>query len=88
MNKILSAIKPGFQVFMEERAEECGGVRAVAPEGRDEIVVYIENAGDFTVNAEAIRRAHDSKVILDPTRLDKDLLTAIAHAHEREEPGL
>ncbi len=88
MNTILSVIKAGFQVFVQEGAEECGGVRAVAPEGRAEIVVYIENAGDFTVAADAIRRVHDGKVILDPARIDKDLLTAIAHAHDREEPGL
>jgi phosphosulfolactate synthase (CoM biosynthesis protein A) len=88
MDKSLNAVRVGFQVFIEEGAAECGAVRAVAPEGRAEIVVYIENAGDFTVAADAIRSAHDSKVVLDSTRVDKDLLAAIAHAHDREEPGL
>ena len=88
MNNVSSAVRVGFQVFIEEGAEECGAVRAVAPEGRAEIVVFIENAGDFTIAADAIRSAHDSKVILDPTRLDKDLLAAIGHAHDREESGL
>ncbi len=88
MNPIFSAVNVGFQVFIEEGAGDCGAVRAVAPEGRAEIVVYIENAGDFTVAADAIRRVHDGKVILDPARIGKDLLAAIAHAHDREEPGL
>ena len=88
MNHVVSGIKVGFQVFVDEGAEECGAVRAVAPEGRAEIVVYIENAGDFTVAADAIRSAHDSKVVLDPARIDQELLAAIAHAHNREEPGL
>jgi hypothetical protein len=87
MDDRLSAIKVGFQVFLEEGSEECGGVRAVAPEGRDEIVVYIENAGDFTIPLSAIRSAHDGKVILNPTALDQSALNAIGHAHDREEPG-
>jgi len=78
----------GFQVFVNEGGEECGAVRVVAPEGRAEIIVYIENAGDFVVPASAIRSVHDAKVILDAARLDQDLLDAIAHAHEREERGL
>ncbi len=81
-------VKAGFQVFGEEGVEECGAVRAVVPKGRPEIVVYIKNAGDFTVSAEAIRSVHDGKVPLDRTRLDEDLLAAITHAHDCEEPGL
>jgi hypothetical protein len=88
MDDRLSAIRVGFQVFVKEGAEECGAVREVAPEGRAEIVVYIENAGDFTVSVDAIRSAHDGKVVLDPARIDEDLLAAIAHAHDREVPGL
>jgi hypothetical protein len=88
MDKIESAVKVGFQVFIGEGGEECGAVRDVAPEGRAEIIVYIENAGDFVVPASAIRSAHDAKVILNPERLDRKLLDAIARAHDREAPGL
>lgn len=83
----LSAIEIGYQVFLEEGGEECGAVREVAPDSRDEIVVYIENAGDFMVTAGAIRTVHDGKVVLDPDRLDPRLRAAIAHAHDSEEPG-
>jgi len=88
MDERLSAIRVGFQVFVEEGAEECGAVREVAPEGRAEIVVYIENAGDFIVPVDAIRSAHDGKVVLDSARIDEDLLAAIARAHDREVRGL
>lgn len=88
MDERLSAIRVGFQVFVEEGAEECGAVREVAPEGRAEIVVYIENAGDFVVPVDAIHSAHDGKVVLDSARIDEDLLAAIARAHDREVRGL
>jgi hypothetical protein len=88
MDEILSPIEAGFQVYLEEGGEEFGAVREVAPNSRDEIVVYVENAGDFTVPASAIESAHDAKVILDPARLDPQMLEAIAHAHDREEPGI
>jgi hypothetical protein len=87
MDNRVSVIKVGFQVFVEEGGVECGAVREVAPQGRAEIIVYIENAGDFVVPASAIRSAHDAKVVLNPARLDQDLLNAIAHAHDRETPG-
>jgi hypothetical protein len=88
MDERLSAIKFGFQVYVEEGGEECGAVREVAPEGRAEIIVYIENAGDFIVPVDAIGSAHDRKVVLNREKLDQDMLDAIAHAHDREVRGL
>ena len=40
-------IQVGDQVFLEEGGEEIGAVRRVA---KDHIVIYIEGAGDFTLN--------------------------------------
>ena len=87
MHQRLKAIEIGFQAYLEEGGEEFGAVRAVAPAERDEIVVYVENAGDFTVPLRAVRCVHDGKVVLDRAQLDQPLLDAIVHAHEREEPG-
>jgi hypothetical protein len=42
-------IAVGFQTFVSDGGEEFGAVRAVAPHGRHELVIYVENAGDFTV---------------------------------------
>jgi len=84
----LAGVDVGWQAYLEEGGEEFGAVREVSPGGRPEIVVYIENGGEFSVPAEAVRSAHDGKVVLDRARLDRDLLDAIQHAHDREVPGL
>lgn len=88
MDPRLTVIEIGFQAYLQEGGEDFGAVREVAPDGRDEIVIYVENAGDFIVPLRAIRGAHDGKVILDRAHLDQRLRAAIAHAHDREEPGL
>jgi len=76
----------GFQVYAEEGGETFGAVRGLVPQA-NALIIYIENAGDFEVPAEAVRRVHDGKVIVDVGRLDVRLRAAIAHAHDREEPG-
>jgi hypothetical protein len=78
-------IDKGFMVFLAEGKEGIGAVRETA---RDHIVIYVENAGEFRVPRTAIRRVHDDKVILDPSQLDKKLLTAVGHAHDSEDPRL
>ncbi len=88
MNHALRDIGIGFQVYVEEGADPCGGVRNVEPKGRPEITVYVENAGEFIVTADAVRSVHDGKVVLDRERLEQPLLNAIAHAHDSEVPGL
>jgi hypothetical protein len=82
----LGHIEIGFQVYWVEGGEEFGAVRGYMPDS-NALVVYIENAGDFLVPLDAVRRVHDGKVILDAGRLDERLRRAIGHAHDREEPG-
>jgi hypothetical protein len=82
-----SHIEIGFQVYLVEGGEEFGAVRGYAPD-TNALIVYVENAGDFEVPLEAVHRVHDGKVTLDATRLDARLRQAIAHAHDREEPGV
>ena len=81
-------IELGSQVYLEEGGDPCGAVRDVRPGSRNEITIYVENSGEFVVPLEAVRAAHDGKVILDRTHLDQSLLTAVAHAHDAEVPGL
>lgn len=88
MDEKLKPVEIGSPVFVEEDGEqECGVVRSVAPGGRDEIVVVIENAGNFIVPAEAVRKAQEDKVMLDPSRLDQRLRDAIARAHKHRGPA-
>jgi hypothetical protein len=49
-------------VYAEEGGKTFGAVRCLVPQ-TNALVVYIENAGDFEVPAEAVRRVHDGKVI-------------------------
>ena len=56
--------------------------------GLEHIVLYVENGGEFTVPRAAVRKVHDSKVILDAGKLDKALLRAVGHAHDSEDPKL
>ena len=88
MNVELSAIELGSQVYLQEGGDPFGGIRDVRCSGRREIIIYVENAGEFVVPADTIQSAHDGKVVLDSSKLDPSLQSAIAHAHDREEPGL
>jgi hypothetical protein len=87
MEQKLNNVEIGSQVYLEEGGEPCGAVRGIGRRG-NEITVYVENSGEFVVSADAVRAAHDGKVILDSGRLDQILLDAIAHAHDAEIPGL
>ncbi len=81
-------IEVGFQTFVSDGSEEFGAVRAVSPQGRPELVIYVENAGDFAVPLEAVESVHSGKVILKCAKLDPRLRRAIGHAHDAEKPGL
>jgi hypothetical protein len=81
-----SPIEIGLQVYVVEGGETFGAVRGAKPE-TNALVVYVENAGDFEVPLDAVQSVHDGKVILDAERLDARLRQAMAHAHDREEPG-
>ena len=80
-------IEVGFQTFVSDGGEEFGAVHAVAPNGRPELVIYVENAGDFTVPLDAVEAVHSGKVIFNCAKLDRRLRQAIGHAHDAEKPG-
>ncbi|HEX3431580.1 MAG TPA: hypothetical protein VHT03_11900 [Rhizomicrobium sp.] len=81
-------IREDFEVYVHDGEVAFGAVRQVAPGGRAEIVVYVENAGDFTVPLSAVRDVHDEKVIVDCASLDRKLREAIGHAHLGEDPNI
>ena len=81
-------IQEGFEVFLADGQHAFGAVRQVAPHGRPELVVYVENAGDFFVPFEAVEAVHSQKVILTLRKLDARLRRAIGHAHDAEDPNI
>ena len=84
---MLPNIQIGFQVFVSDGGQEVGAVRQVAPFGRPELEIYVENAGDFVVPLTAVASVHDNKVVLDCKKLEAKLRRAVGHAHDAEEPG-
>jgi hypothetical protein len=81
-------VRVGFQVFARDGDAAFGAVREVCPDGRRELLVNVENAGDHRLPLEAIADVHDGKVIVDLSRLSLALRFAVAHAHDAEQPGL
>ncbi len=83
----LPNVQVGFQVFVVDGGQEVGAVRQVAPFGRPELEIYVENSGDFVVPLTAVASVHANKVILDYKKLEPKLQLAIGHSHDAEEPG-
>lgn len=83
--QIHQPIKRGFMVFAAEGEDGIGSVREVR-EAAPELVIYIENAGDFELPLSAISSVHDDKVVLDLDHLDAPLREALAHARDAEYP--
>ncbi|MCB1485789.1 MAG: hypothetical protein KDJ17_12955 [Hyphomicrobiaceae bacterium] len=79
----MQSIEQGYMAFFREGSE---GIGAVTDVSNDEVVVYVENFGPFTVPMSAVREVHDSKVILEKDRVSSMFLKAVAHAHDAEDP--
>ncbi|MDB5736197.1 MAG: uncharacterized protein JWN16_2834 [Alphaproteobacteria bacterium] len=78
-------IQEGFDVFLHDGDGSVGAVRQVR---KSELVIYVENAGDFEVPFSAIKDTDAEKVILDPAHLSPKLLDAIRARHNAEDPKL
>jgi hypothetical protein len=86
--KKLPLIEVGYQAFARDGGEEFGAVRQVVPAGRPEIVVYVENTGDFVIPLSAIIAVHSQKVIVDVDQLEERVRVAIGRAHDAEKKGI
>jgi hypothetical protein len=78
-------IESNFLVFTADGADGIGSVREIR-RSSSELVIYIENGGDFVVPFSAIHAVHSGKVVLNHEHLAKDLRDAIAHARDAEFP--
>lgn len=78
-----SIIEEGFDVFVHDGDVKVGAVREVRPHS---IVVFVENAGDFSVPKDAVHEVVAGKVVLNCARLDPKTKSAINHAHDLEDP--
>lgn len=72
-------------VFVADGQVGVGAVREVRADS-GEVVVNIENAGDFVLPMSAIRDVHSGKVMLDVDALDPPVREALRHLHDSEFP--
>jgi len=78
-------VSEGFDVFLHDGDKAIGAVRKVLPHA---LVIYVENAGDFTVPIGAVQNVDDDKVVLNAGKLELRLKQAIGHAHQGEDPTI
>ena len=77
-----NVVKEGFDVFVHDGEDAIGAARKVQSHA---LVIYLENAGDFTVPLTAIQNADEDKVVLNCRKLEFRLKQAIGHAHQGED---
>lgn len=82
------AIQEGFEVFVSDNDKPFGAVRHKPARAQGEFVIYVENAGEFTVPRSAVHAVHSQKVVLEAAKLDKRLRDAIRRAHDAEDPNI
>ena len=78
-------IQEDFDVFLHDGGKAFGAVRQVLAR---EIVIYVENAGDFRVPRTAVKEVEAEKVVLDSGKLEPKLRDAIRRAHAGEDPRI
>ncbi|MFT3723753.1 MAG: hypothetical protein QM773_09220 [Hyphomonadaceae bacterium] len=75
-------IRKDLPVFLHDGDVAIGAVRGMS--GND-LIIYIENAGDFTLPRSVVQDVHEHKVILDGRKLDAKVRTGISRAHNAED---
>jgi hypothetical protein len=80
--KRLPPIEVGYQAFAKGAEEEFGAVRQVRAE---DLVIYIEDAGDTVVPLSTVLEVIEGKVIVDTSKLDDTVRRAIENAHRDED---
>ncbi|HUK88077.1 MAG TPA: hypothetical protein VLT85_10470 [Terriglobales bacterium] len=80
--KRLPPIEVGYQAFAQGAEEEFGAVRQVRAQ---DLVIYIEDAGDTVIPLAAVTDVIEGKVIVDTGRLEDGVRRAIEDAHRDED---
>jgi hypothetical protein len=75
-------VELGYPVFLADGGVAFGAVRAV---NAGELIVNVENGGDFVVPVRAVAKIASKKVVVSWTALSPDVQRAIAHALDRED---
>jgi hypothetical protein len=81
----LPFIEVGYQVFLGDGSGAFGAVRDVGRGGRPELLVNVENAGDFVVPLDCIDKVVSKRVVVRFHDLPHPLQEAVRHTLERED---
>ncbi|PPU07624.1 hypothetical protein [Xanthomonas arboricola] len=81
----MQQIEIGQMVFVRDGEVGVGAIREVRKDGA-ELVISIENGGDFVLPATVVRDVHSGKVMLDVEQLPEDVRHALRHPHDNELP--
>ena len=81
-------IQEGFDVFLHDGDKAIGAVRRAPAAGKPEMVIYVENAGDFVVPLTAVKDVYAEKVVLNRGLLSLELKRALGHTHDVEDPSV
>ncbi|ATS52033.1 hypothetical protein XAP3CFBP6996_018850 [Xanthomonas citri pv. fuscans CFBP 6996] len=79
----MQQIEIGQMVFLRDGEVGVGAIRDIRNEGA-ELVINIENGGDFVLPASVVRDVHSGKVMLDVDKLPDDVRNALRHPHDNE----
>ncbi|NIK07899.1 D-aminopeptidase [Xanthomonas arboricola] len=81
----MQQIEIGQMVFLRDGEVGVGAIREIREDGA-ELVVNIENGGDFVLPATVVRDVHSGKVMLDVEQLPDEVRNALGHPHDNELP--
>ncbi|WAH66293.1 hypothetical protein [Xanthomonas hortorum] len=79
----MQRIEIGQMVFLRDGEVGVGAIRDIRNEGA-ELVINIENGGDFVLPVSVVRDVHSGKVMLDVDQLPEEVRNALRHPHDNE----
>ncbi|MBB5863418.1 hypothetical protein [Xanthomonas sp. 3058] len=79
----MQRIEIGQMVFLRDGEVGVGAIRDIRNDGA-ELVINIENGGDFILPASVVRDVHLCKVMLDVDTLPEAVRDALRHPHDNE----
>lgn len=74
----MDSIEPGDEVFADDSEYVIGHIRRA---GTREIIVFVEDKGDFTLPRDVIRAAKNGRVMVFCSKLPLPMRAAIGHLH-------
>ncbi|PPV06403.1 hypothetical protein XBLMG947_2371 [Xanthomonas bromi] len=79
----MQQLEIGQMVFLRDGEVDVGAIREIRNDGT-ELVIHIENGGDFVLPASVVRDVHSGKVMLEVDQRPDEVRNAFRHPHDSE----